>query len=182
MRTFFFETFSVDTLIMRFTDVMLCFPSFFLILTIIAVLPPSIMTIMVVIGLTSWMGTSRFVRAAFLTLREQDFVAAARAMGITDISIIFRHMVPNAISPVLVSAMFGIAGAITFEAALSYLGLGVPPPHATWGNIYSEGQKYLFDAPWLTIIPGLTIMIVVLSFYLFAEGLKEALNPKLRKK
>jgi peptide/nickel transport system permease protein len=182
MKPFFFETFTVDTLIMRFTDVMLCFPSFFLILTVIAVLPPSMMNIMIVIGLTSWMGTGRFVRAAFLSLREQDFVAAARAMGISDIRIIFRHMVPNAMAPVLVSAMFGIAGAITFEAALSYLGLGVPPPHATWGNIYSDGQKYLFDAPWLTVTPGITIMVVVLSFYLFAEGLRDAMNPKLRKR
>jgi peptide/nickel transport system permease protein len=178
----FFETINVDSLVMRFVDVMLCFPSFFLILTVVAILPPSIYNIMIVIGLTSWMGTTRFVRAEFLTLREQDFVSAANAMGIKDISIIFRHMIPNAIAPVLVSATIGIAGAILTEAALSFLGIGVPPPHATWGNILSDGKKFLFDAPWLTYIPGLSILIVVLSFNLFGEGLRDALNPKLRKR
>jgi peptide/nickel transport system permease protein len=178
----FFNTFSVDTLIMRLVDIMLCFPSFFLILTIVAVLPASIYNIMIVIGLTSWMGTTRFVRAEFLSLREQDFVSAAKVMGISDISIIFRHMIPNAIAPVLVSATIGIAGAILIEAGLSFLGFGVPPPHATWGNILSEGKKFLFDAPWLTYIPGLSILTVVLSFNLFGEGLRDALNPKLRKR
>jgi len=178
----FFNTINVDSLVMRFVDVMLCFPSFFLILTVVAILPPSIYNIMIVIGLTSWMGTTRFVRAEFLTLREQDFVSAAHAMGIKDMSIIFRHMIPNAIAPVLVSATIGIAGAILTEAALSFLGIGVPPPHATWGNILSDGKKFLFDAPWLTYIPGLSILIVVLSFNLFGEGLRDALNPKLRKK
>ena len=178
----FFDTFSIDTLIMRFVDIMLCFPSFFLILTIVAVLPASIYNIMIVIGLTSWMGTTRFVRAEFLTLREQDFVSAAKVMGIRDLSIIFRHMIPNSIAPVLVSATIGIAGAILAEAALSFLGFGVPPPHATWGNILSDGKSFLFDAPWLTYIPGLSILIIVLSFNLFGEGLRDALNPKLRKR
>jgi peptide/nickel transport system permease protein len=178
----FFDTFSLDTLIMRLVDIMLCFPSFFLILTIVAILPASIYNIMVVIGLTSWMGTTRFVRAEFLTLREQDFVSAARVMGIADISIIFRHMIPNAIAPVLVSATIGIAGAILTEAGLSFLGFGVPPPHATWGNILSDGKRFLFDAPWLTYIPGLSILAVVLSFNLFGEGLRDALNPKLKKR
>ena len=178
----FFNTINVDSLIMRFVDVMLCFPSFFLILTVVAILPPSIYNIMIVIGLTSWMGTTRFVRAEFLSLREQDFVLAATAMGIKDISIIFRHMIPNAIAPVLISATIGIAGAILTEAALSFLGIGVQPPYATWGNILSDGKKFLFDAPWLTYIPGLSILIVVLSFNLFGEGLRETLNPKLRKK
>ncbi len=178
----FFDTFTVDTLIMRFVDIMLCFPSFFLILTVVAILPPSIYNIMIVIGLTSWMGTTRFVRAEFLSLREQDFVSAAKVMGISDIRIIFRHMVPNAIAPVLVSATIGIAGAILAEAALSFLGFGVPPPHATWGNILSNGQRFLYDAPWLIYIPGLSILVVVLSFNLFGEGLRDAMNPKLRKR
>lgn len=182
VKVLFFHTITVDTLIMRFVDIMLCFPTFFLILTIVAILPPSIYNIMIVIGLTSWMGTTRFVRAEFLTLREQDFVSAARVMGISDLSIIFRHMIPNAIAPVLVSATIGIAGAILTEAGLSFLGIGVPPPHATWGNIFSDGKRFLFDAPWLTIIPGLTILVVVLSFNLFGEGLRDALNPKLRKR
>lgn len=173
---------SVDTLIMRFVDIMLCFPSFFLILTVVALLPASIYNIMVVIGLTSWMGTTRFVRAEFLSLREQDFVTAAKALGVSDWRIIFRHMIPNAIAPVLVSATIGIAGAILTEAGLSFLGFGVPPPHATWGNILSDGKRFIFDAPWLTFVPGFAILIVVLSFNLFGEGLRDILNPKLRER
>ncbi|MBN2122759.1 MAG: ABC transporter permease subunit [Deltaproteobacteria bacterium] len=174
--------FSVDTLIMRFVDIMLCFPSFFLILTVVALLPASIYNIMIVIGLTSWMGTTRFVRAEFLSLREQDFVTAAWALGVGDWRIIFRHMVPNAIGPVLVSATIGIATAILTEAGLSFLGFGVPPPHATWGNILSDGKRFIFDAPWLTFIPGFAILVVVLSFNLFGEGLRDILNPKLRER
>ncbi len=171
---------TVDTLIMRFTDVMLCFPTFFLLLTVVALLPPSIYNIMVVIGLTSWMGTARFVRAEFLSLREQDFVVAAIALGLPERRIIFRHMVPNAIAPVLVSATIGVAGAILTESALSFLGFGVQPPYATWGNILADGKGFIFDAPWLFFIPGIAILIVVLAFNLVGEGLREALNPKLR--
>jgi peptide/nickel transport system permease protein len=173
---------SIDTLIMRFVDIMLCFPSFFLILTVIALLPASIYNIMIVIGLTSWMGAARFVRAEFLSLREQDFVTAARALGVSDWRIIFRHMIPNAVAPVLVSATIGIATAILTEAGLSFLGFGVPPPHATWGNILSDGKRFIFDAPWLTFIPGFAILIVVLAFNLFGEGLRDILNPKLRER
>jgi len=176
------DTVSVDTLIMRIVDIMLCFPSFFLILTVVALLPASIYNIMIVIGLTSWMGTTRFVRAEFLSLREQDFVAAARALGVDNFRIIFRHMMPNAIAPVLVSATIGIASAILTEAGLSFLGFGVPPPYATWGNILSDGKRFIFDAPWLTFIPGIAILIVVLSFNLFGEGLRDILNPKLRER
>lgn len=175
-------TMQVDTLIMRAVDIMLCFPSFFLILTVVALLPPSIYNIMVVIGLTSWMGTTRFVRAEFLSLREQDFVAAARALGISDARIIFRHIMPNAVAPVLVSATLGIASAMLTEAGLSFLGFGVPPPHATWGNILSDGKAFIFDAPWLTFAPGLVILVVVLAFNLFGEGLRDILNPKLRER
>ncbi len=175
-------TLQVDTLIMRAVDIMLCFPSFFLILTVVALLPPSIYNIMVIIGLTSWMGTTRFVRAEFLSLRELDFVAAARALGISDARIIFRHIMPNAIAPVLVSATLGIASAMLTEAGLSFLGFGVPPPHATWGNILSDGKAYIFDAPWLTFIPGVVILIVVLAFNLFGEGMRDIFNPKLRER
>ncbi|MGD8472109.1 MAG: ABC transporter permease [Desulfobacteraceae bacterium] len=181
-RLWYFKTISIDTLIMRFVDIMLCFPSFFLILTVVALLPASIYNIMIVIGLTSWMGTTRFVRAEFLSLREQDFVAAARALGLNDYRIIFRHMMPNAIAPVLVSATIGIASAILTEAGLSFLGFGVPPPHATWGNILSGGKGFIFDAPWLTFVPGFAILMVVLSFNLFGEGLRDVLNPKLRER
>ena len=182
MRILLIQAVSIDALIMRFVDIMLCFPSFFLILTVVALLPPSIYNIMIVIGLTSWMGTTRFVRAEFLSLRDQDFVTAARALGIGNWRIMFRHMVPNAIAPVLVSATIGIASAILTESALSFLGLGVPPPHATWGNILSDGKNYIFDAPWLTFVPGIAILIVVLSFNLFGEGLRDVLNPRLRER
>ena len=176
------NTLMVDTVIMRFVDIMLCFPSFFLILTVVALLPASIYNIMIVIGLTSWEGTTRFVRAEFLSLREQDFVAAARTLGVGNLRIIFRHMVPNAVAPVLVSATIGIASAILTEAGLSFLGFGVPPPHATWGNILSDGKRFIFDAPWLTFIPGAAILIVVLAFNLFGEGLRDTLNPRLRER
>ncbi len=176
------NTLAVDTLIMRFVDIMLCFPSFFLILTVVALLPASIYNIMIIIGLTSWMGATRFVRAEFLSLREQDFVSAAKALGLSNFRIIFRHMMPNAIAPVLVSATIGIASAILTEAGLSFLGFGVPPPHATWGNILSDGKRFIFDAPWLTFIPGFAILVVVLSFNLFGEGLRDVLNPKLRER
>jgi peptide/nickel transport system permease protein len=170
---------SVDGLVMRFTDVMLCFPSFFLILTVVALLPPSIYNIMLVIGATSWMGTARFVRAEFLSLRERDFVVAAVALGLPERRIIYRHMVPNAIAPVLVSATIGVAGAILTESGLSFLGFGVRPPFATWGNILADGRGYLFDAPWLFFAPGLAIFVVVLAFNLVGEGLREAFDPRL---
>lgn len=172
----------VEVIIMRLVDIMLCIPRFILILTILAVWGPGLFKILVVVGLTSWMGTTRFVRAEFLSLREQDFVTAARALGLSDLRIIFRHMLPNALAPVLVSATIGIAGTILLEAGLSFLGFGVPPPRATWGKILASGREYLFDAPWLTYIPGIAILIVVLSFNLFGEGLRDALNPKLRER
>ena len=171
---------TVDTIIMRFVDIMLCFPTFFLILTVVALLPPSIYNIMIVIGLTSWMGTARFVRAEFLALRELDFVAAARSQAIPEWRIIFIHMVPNAIAPVLVSATIGVATAILPESSLSFLGFGVQPPDATWGNILADGKQFIFDAPWITFIPGFTILFVVLAFNLCGEGLREAFNPKLK--
>ena len=174
--------FSMDVLITGLIDIMLCFPVFFLILTVVALLPASMYNIMIVIGLTSWMGSARFIRAEFLSLREQDFVTAAKALGVSDGRIIFRHMVPNAMSPVLVSATIGIASAILIEAGLSFLGFGVPPPHATWGNILSSGKDFLFDAPWLTFVPGFAVLTVVLAFNLFGEGLREVLNPKLRER
>ncbi len=173
---------TVDTLIMRFTDVMLCIPTFFLILTVVALLPPSIYNIMIVIGLFGWMGTCRFVRAEILALRQQDFVVAAEALGLPKSRIIFRHLIPNAIAPVLVSTTIGVATAILTESGLSFLGFGVQPPYATWGNILTDGKGFIFDAPWLFLIPGLAIFVVVLAFNLVGEGLREALNPKLRRR
>jgi peptide/nickel transport system permease protein len=173
---------TVDTLITGLIDVMLCFPTFFLILTVIAVLKPSIWNIMIVIGLTSWEGPARFVRAEILSLREQEFVQAASAAGTSGPRTIRRHLLPNALAPVFVTATLGIAGAILTESALSFLGFGVPPPDATWGNIIADGRKYIFDAPWLTFVPGTAIFILVLAFNLFGEGLREAFNPKLRER
>ncbi len=169
-----------DTILMRFVDVMMSFPSFFLILTIVAITRPSIWNVMIVIGLTGWTGTARLVRAEFLTLKERDYVVAARALGASSAKIIFRHILPNALGPVLVSATLGIAGAILTEAALSFLGFGVQPPTATWGNIIAEGRFYILDAPWLAVFPGAAILVTVLSFNLFGEGLRDAIDPRLR--
>jgi peptide/nickel transport system permease protein len=170
----------VDSLLMRFVDIMLSFPSFFLILTVVAILRPNIYNVMIVIGITSWEGTARFVRAEFLSLRERDYVQAARALGVKDRRIIFRHILPNALAPVFVTASLGVASAILVEAGLSFLGFGVQPPAPSWGNILTEGRTYIFDAWWLTVFPGLAILITVLSFNLFGEGLRDALDPRLR--
>src|SRR4030043_174858 len=170
----------VDSILMRFVDTMLCFPSFFLILTIVALMGPQILNIMIVIGITSWMGTARFVRAEFLSLRERDFAQAAKALGVSDRRIIFRHILPNALAPVFVTATLDVATAILVEAGLSFLGFGAQPPAPSWGNILTEGRTYIFDAWWLTIFPGLAILITVLSFNLLGEGLRDALDPRLR--
>jgi peptide/nickel transport system permease protein len=171
---------TVDTLVTGLIDVMLCIPTFFLILAVVAVLRPSIWNIMAVIGLTTWEGTARFVRAEILALREQEFVQAAAALGASGPRTIARHLLPNALAPVLVSATLGVAGAILTESGLSFLGFGVPPPDATWGNILADGRKYLFDAPWLTLVPGAAIFALVLALNLLGEGLRDVLDPKLR--
>ena len=170
----------IDSLLMRLVDTMLCFPSFFLILTIVALMGPKVVNIMVVIGVTSWMGTARFVRAEFLSLRERDFVQAATALGVKDLRIIFRHILPNAMAPVFVTATLKVASAILVEASLSFLGFGVQPPAPSWGNILTEGRTYIFDAWWLTVFPGLAILLTVLSFNLLGEGLRDTLDPRLR--
>jgi peptide/nickel transport system permease protein len=169
---------SLDTVLMRFTDAMLCFPTFFLILTVVALLPASIYNIMIVIGLTSWMGTARFVRAEVLSLKDRDFVIAAHATGLSSWRIVTAHLLPNAMAPVLVSATVGVASAILTESALSFLGFGVQPPDATWGNILADGKTFIFDAPWLFFVPGVAILLVVLAFNLVGEGLREALDPR----
>jgi peptide/nickel transport system permease protein len=171
---------NVDTLLMRLTDAMLCFPTFFLVLTVVALLPASIYNIMIVIGLTSWMGTARLVRAEVLSLKTRDFIAAAHATGLPARRIITHHLLPNAMAPVLVSATIGIATAILTESALSFLGFGVQPPDATWGNVLADGKDYIFDAPWLFVCPGAAILLVVLAFNLLGEGVREALTPTLR--
>ncbi|MFH1075553.1 MAG: oligopeptide ABC transporter permease [Pseudomonadota bacterium] len=169
----------VDAVFMRFVDIMMCFPSFFLILTVVTLLGPNIYNVMAVIGLTSWMGTARFVRAEFLSLRERDFVLAARTLGASDSRIIFIHILPNALAPVFVTATLDVATAILVEAGLSFLGFGVQPPAPSWGNILTAGRTYIFDAWWLTFFPGLAILITVLSFNFLGEGLRDALDPRL---
>ncbi len=170
----------IDSLVMRFVDIMLCFPAFFLILAVIAFLQPSIWNIMIIIGLTSWMGVARLVRAEFLSLRERDFVLAARAIGAKDSRIIFRHILPNAISPVLVSATLGVAGAILTESALSFLGIGVQPPTPSWGNMLIAGKQTLGTAWWLSVFPGLAILLTVLGYNLLGEGIRDAMDPRIR--
>ena len=170
----------VDALVMRFVDIMLCFPTFFLILAVIAFLDPSIWNIMIVIGLTSWMGVARLIRAEFLSLRQRDFVLAAQALGASDLRLIFRHILPNALSPVLVSATLGVAGAILTESALSFLGIGVQPPTPSWGNMLIVGKQTLGSAWWLSVIPGLAILITVLGYNLLGEGVRDALDPRLK--
>ncbi len=169
-----------DAFIMWLVDVMLVFPTIFLILAVIAFVGPGLFKIMAIIGFTSWMGTTRLVRAEFLALREREFVAAVRAQGARDARIIFRHILPNAVAPVLVSATFGVAGAILTESALSFLGLGVPPPNATWGSLLSDGKAMIEVAWWLTVFPGLAIFVVSLAYNLLGEGIRDALDPRLR--
>jgi len=168
----------IDLLLMRFVDVMLCFPTIFLIMAVIAFLEPSIWNIMVVIGLTGWMGVARLVRAEFLSLKTRDFVLAARIIGASDLRIIFSHILPNAAAPVLVSATLGIGSAILVESALSFLGIGVQPPTPSWGNMLTEGKDNLEIAWWLSFFPGMAILITVLGYNLLGEGLRDALDAR----
>ena len=170
----------VDAVIMRFVDIMLCFPTFFLILAVIAFLEPSIWNIMIVIGLTGWMGITRLVRADFTSLRERDFVLAARGIGAGDFRIILVHILPNAMASVLVAATLGVAGAILTESALSFLGIGVQPPTPSWGNILTAGKDNIDIAWWLSLYPGLAILLTVLGYNLLGEGIRDSLDPRLR--
>ncbi|MGA0176756.1 MAG: ABC transporter permease [Chthoniobacterales bacterium] len=168
----------VDNLVMRAVDALMCFPTFFLILTAVALLGPSIFNIIFVIGLVSWTGTARLVRAEFLTLRESSYVQAARALGQRGWKIIFRHILPNAAAPILVTAVLGVPAAILAEAGLSFLGFGVQPPQATWGNIIADGKTYILDAWWLILFPGLAILLAALSFYLTGDALRQAVETR----
>ena len=170
----------VDGALMRFVDLMLTIPSFFLILAVIAFLEPSIYNIMIVIGATGWMGVARLVRAEFLALREREFVLAARALGVGGASIVFRHILPNAMAPILVSATLGVGSAILTESSLSFLGIGVRPPTPSWGNILTLGKDYIEFAWWLSVFPGLAILITVMGYNLLGEGIRDALDPRLK--
>ncbi|PCI53456.1 MAG: peptide ABC transporter permease [Methylophilaceae bacterium] len=168
----------VDTVIMRLVDVMLSIPSFFLILAVIAFLTPSMLNIMIVIGLTSWMGVTRLVRAEFLSLNNREFILASRTLGAKDMRLIFKHLLPNSLTPIIVSTVLGVAGAVLLESGLSFLGLGVRPPDASWGNILADGREYIQFAWWLSLYPGLAILFTVLGYNLLGEGLRDALDPR----
>jgi peptide/nickel transport system permease protein len=170
----------VDAGVMRLVDLMLVFPRFFLLLAVLAFLKPSIWTIMAVIGLTGWMGVARLVRAEFLTIKEREFVIWSQSIGANALRIIWRHILPNAMAPVLVAMTLGIPAAILTESGLSFLGLGVRPPYATWGNILNDGKEVIELAWWLSVYPGLAILITVLSYNLLGEGIRDALDPRLR--
>jgi len=170
----------VDAFVMRLVDLMLVFPRFFLLLAVLAFLTPSIWTIMAVIGLTGWMGVTRLVRAEFLSLKEREFVVWSQNVGATGFRVIWRHILPNALAPVLVAMTLGIPAAILTESGLSFLGIGVPPPHATWGNILNEGKETIEIGWWLSVYPGLAILVTVLSYNLLGEGIRDALDPRLR--
>jgi peptide/nickel transport system permease protein len=169
-----------DTLLMRFTDMMLSFPRLILLIVIIAMFEPSIFMVVAVLGLTGWMGVSRIVRGEVLSLREREFVQAARALGMSDTRIIFRHVIPNTLAPVIVFATLGIGNTILIEAGLSFLGLGVQPPTPSWGNMISEGRDALVTAWWIATFPGLAIVFTVVAFNLLGDGLRDALDPRLR--
>ena len=172
----------VDFIGMRFVEIMMAVPVFFLILTIISFWPRSLLNIMIIIGLTTWTGDARFIRAEFLKLRKQDFVQAAVSLGLPLRSILFKHILPNGIAPVLVNASFDIAGAIFIEASLSFLGFGVAPPTPSWGQMLSLGVgttgRFLW---WLTLFPGMAIFVTVMAYNLVGEGLRDAIDPRLRK-
>lgn len=169
----------MDAALMRMVDLMLVFPRFFLLLAVLAFLKPSIWTIMAVIGLTGWMGVTRLVRAEFLSLKEREFVVWSRSVGASAGRVIWRHILPNAMAPVLVAMTLGIPAAILTESGLSFLGLGVQPPAPTWGNILNDGKDSIEVAWWLSLYPGLAILITVLSYNLLGEGIRDALDPRL---
>ncbi len=171
---------TMDAMVMRLVDLMLVFPRFFLLLAVLAFLRPSIWTIMTVIGLTGWMSVARLVRAEFLSLKEREFVLWSQSIGASAFRIIWRHILPNAMGPVLVAMTLGIPSAILTESGLSFLGLGVQPPHATWGNILNEGKDAIEIGWWLSVYPGLAILVTVLSYNLLGEGIRDALDPRLR--
>ena len=170
----------IDEVVMRFVDLMMCIPAFFLILAAIAFLEPSIIIIMVVIGLTNWMGIARLVRAEILSIKGKEYILAAKAQGLSEFRIILRHLLPNALSPVYVVATLGIGGAILTESALSFLGIGVQPPTPSWGNILTAAKDNIEVAWWLSLYPGLAIFFTVMGYNLLGEGLRDIFDPRRR--
>jgi peptide/nickel transport system permease protein len=171
----------VDNVLMRFVDIMLSIPGLFLLILISVVFRPGVTGLAFVIASLSWMGTSRLVRGEFLALKARDFVDAAKIVGVGNSRIIFRHILPNATSPIIVSATLALGGVILTEAALSFLAFGVQPPTPSWGNMLTNAQQYLYRAPYLIVIPGFFILVTVLSGNLMGNGLRDALDPKMRR-
>ena len=169
---------AADWIVSRVIEIVLCFPFLILVLGIVALFGPSLYTIMIALGLTSWTTEARFVRGEFLRIREMDFAYAARASGARDARIILRHLLPNALAPVLVSASFGVASAILTESALSFLGFGVPLPTATWGSILTAAEENISYAWWLVIFPGVAIFLTVAAFNLIGDRFRDALDPR----
>jgi ABC-type dipeptide/oligopeptide/nickel transport system permease subunit len=171
---------TADALIMRFTDMVMAFPRLVLLILIIALFEPSLAVIILVLGLTQWPGTARLVRGEVLSLREREFVQAARALGFGRARIIIRHLLPNVLAPVIVAATLGIGNTIVLEAGLSFLGLGVQPPTPSWGTLVADGRQSLLGAWWIATFPGLAIVVTVLAFNLVGDGLRDALDPRVR--
>ena len=169
----------LDDLLMRLADIQLAFPFILLAIAVIGVLGPSLATIIVVIGVSSWVVYARIVRGAVLTLREREFVQAALALGVSDARVLLRHILPNALTPWLVVATLDMARVIVIESALSFLGLGVQPPTPTWGGMLADGRVYVSTAWWLATFPGLAILVTVLGINLFGDGLRDTLDPRL---
>jgi peptide/nickel transport system permease protein len=170
----------IDELIMRFVDLMMCFPTFFLILAVIALIGPSIWNIMIIIGLTNWMGIARLVRAEIMGIKGKEYILAAKAQGFSEARIILRHILPNAMSPVYVVSTLGIGGAILTESALSFLGIGVQPPIPSWGNILTAAKDNIEIAWWLGLYPGVAIFLTVMGYNLLGEGLRDIFDPRRR--
>jgi len=167
-----------DSLLMRLVDVMIAFPRFFLLLTVVVLFRPSIYNVMIVLGLTGWTGEARIIRSLVLSIREYDFIEAARSIGASQGRILMTHIFPSTVALITVMASLGIAGAIITEAALGFFGLGVPPPTPSWGNILFEGRAVFRRAQWLVIYPGLAIFITVLGINFLGDGLRDALDPR----
>lgn len=170
-----------DSLLMRFVDLVLSFPTLYLLITLVALVGPSIFMLVLVMGGLGWTGTARIVRAEFLRLREQEFSEAARAIGAGNLRIMFRHLLPNAMAPIIVATTLGVPGVILGESALSFLGLGVLPPEMSWGTLVNAGLPFFRTAWWLPIFPGLAIFLCVLGFNFLGDGLRDALDPRLKR-
>lgn len=170
----------IDSILMRFTEAMLIIPSLFLLIVMARIVGGSVILIIVIIGLTSWMYVARIVRAEFLSLKENEYILAARSIGTPTSEIIFRHILPNSMAPIVVAATLAVATAILSEAYISFLGMGVQPPTATWGNMLDGSYNYIESAPWMWIFPGLLILLTVLSINFVGDGLRDALDPRSR--